>query len=68
MSNFNLEKFKLERIASTRSGGKAKFICETRGQLLVEVRGASGGTNVVKYNLNGKRYNYNGDHFEDLLN
>lgn len=67
MSNFNLEKFKSERIASTRSGCKAKFICETRGQLLVEVRGASG-ANVVKYNLNGKRYNYNGEHFEDLIN
>jgi hypothetical protein len=48
---------------------KAKFICETRGQMLVEITPVSLAAQpfTAKYNLNGKRYN-GADHFEDLVN
>jgi hypothetical protein len=68
MANFDFNKFKSERIAKTVNGAKAKFICETRGQMLVEILPLSGGQSyTVKYNLNGKRYSGT-NHFEDLVN
>lgn len=67
MSNFNFENFKRTRVANTRGGGNAKFICETRGQMLVEVSPIIGNSYTVKYNLDGRRYSGT-DHFEDLIN
>ena len=68
MANFDFNKFKSERIAKTVNGAKAKFICETRGQMLVEILPLSGGQSyTLKYNLNGKRYSGT-NHFEDLVN
>lgn len=68
MVNFDFNKFKSERIAKTVNGAKARFICETRGQMLVEILPLSGGQSyTIKYNLNGKRYSGT-NHFEDLVN
>lgn len=69
MTNFNFAEFKKNRVAKTVNGAKARFICETRGQMLVEITpitiGAAAFT--AKYNLDGKRYS-GGSHFEDLVN
>lgn len=67
MANFNFEEFKKTRVAKTKLGAKAKFICETRGQMLVEITPLTGTSYTAKYNVNGKRYG-SGEHFEDLLN
>ena len=69
MTNFDFNKFKSSRVANTVNGAKAKFICETRGQMLVEITPVSLSIKpfTAKYNLNGKRYNGT-DHFEDLVN
>lgn len=68
MANFNLDEFKRTRVAKTVNGSKAKFICETRGKLLVEIFPISyGAPYTAKYNMDGKRYSGT-DHFEDLTN
>lgn len=68
MAKFDFNKFKSERIAKTVNGANARFICETRGQMLVEILPLSGGQSyTIKYNLNGKRYSGT-NHFEDLVN
>ena len=67
MANFNFNEFKKNRVANTVGGAKAKFICETRGQMLVEITPLSGLTYTAKYNLDGKRYS-GAEHFEDLMN
>lgn len=68
MANFNFSEFKRTRTARTKNGAKAKFICETRGQMLVEITPVSfAPVYTVKYNLDGKRYS-GADHFEDLIN
>mgnify|MGYP003288511130 CR=1 FL=1 len=63
---FNFEEFKRTRKATTKLGAKAKFICETRGQMLVEIQPLTGSSYTAKYNLNGKRYNGT-DTVEDLV-
>lgn len=69
MANFDFNKFKSERIAKTVNGAKAKFICETRGKMLVEITPVTIGSisYTAKYNLDGKRYSGT-NHFEDLVN
>ena len=68
MGNFNFNEFKKTRVAKTANGANVKFICETRGQMLVEIFPLSGGQSyTVKYNFDGKRYK-GINHFEDLVN
>ncbi len=67
MANFNFSEFKRTRTATTRNGAKARFICETRGQMLVEITPVSYvQPYTAKYNLDGKRYS-GSEHFEDLV-
>jgi len=68
MANFNFNEFKRTRVAKTVNGANAKFICETRGKMLVEISPLSyGQPYMVKYNLDGKRYSGT-NHHEDLTN
>lgn len=68
MANFNFDEFKRTRVAKTVNGANAKFICETRGKMLVEITPRSyGEPYTVKYNTDGRRYSGT-DHFEDLTN
>lgn len=69
MTNFDFTKFKSTRVANTVNGAKARFVCETRGKMLVEITPASIGARPynAKYNLDGKRY-AGTDHYEDLVN
>jgi hypothetical protein len=67
MAKFDFNKFKTSRVANTVNGAKAKFICETRGKMMVEIMPLAGVPYTVKYNLDGRRY-ANTDHFEDLTN
>ena len=68
MANFNFNEFKKARVAKTINGADAKFICETRGKMLVEISPLScGQPYTVKYNIDGRRYSGT-NHYEDLTN
>lgn len=68
MAKFNFDKFKSEKTAKTVGGAKAKFVCESRGKMVVEITPIIEQPYTVKYNLTGKRYGGNLEHFEDLVN
>lgn len=68
MKTFDFNKFKSERTAKTVGGATAKFICESRGKILVEVTPKIEIPYTIKYNYNGKRYGGDLVHFEDLVN
>ena len=54
---FNLEAFKNGEKAVTKSTKSvAKFICETRGKMLISIQEKYGFPYIAKYNLDGKKY------------
>lgn len=56
MANFDFQAFKNGKVATTKTGSKAKFVCETRGQMLVAITEKFGKQYTLKYNLDGKKY------------
>ena len=56
MANFDFTAFKNGKTAKTKSGSKAKFICETRGQMMVSIQEKYGQPYTAKYNFDGRKY------------
>lgn len=55
-NSFNFNEFKNGKLAVNGLGHSVKFICETRGQMLVKVIGRFGNIETTKMNLDGKKY------------
>lgn len=68
MAKFDFNKFKTERVAKTVGGATARFICESRGKMVVEIIPIVNQPFTAKYNLDGCRYSNTVEHFEDLVN
>ena len=70
LSNFfDLTKAFNDSSIKTKSGKKAKIICETRGKILVHIYSniGPGFDRQVKYNLDGSRWSKNSPCDEDLI-
>ena len=57
-NSFNFNEFKNGKLAVNGLGHSVKFICETRGQMLVKVIGRFGNIETTKMNLDGKSDSY----------
>ena len=55
-TNFDFTAFKNGKTATTKAGSQVKFICETRGQMMVSIKERYGQPYTAKYELNGKKY------------
>ena len=68
MEKFDFNKFKTEKVAKTRGGATARYICESRGKMVVEILPIVGEAYTLKYDETGSRYSSKSAHFEDLVN
>lgn len=55
-NSFNLSEFKNGVAAINGLGQEVKFVTETRGQMLVQIKLKFGRTESMKMNLDGKKY------------